>query len=155
MRALREACDGSARDLSRSDDSAWLARLLVVRSAGHVERSVNVVLRTHVAVRSSGFTKSFAQSYLERGINPSPDALLALTGRFDATLEADLREFLQEDDQRLHREMAFLVDRRNKIAHGLNESVGVVKAIQLTAVASDVADWFVRSFDPIGPVGGV
>jgi len=55
---------------------------------------------------------------------------------------------LEADDQRLRRELAFLVDRRNKIAHGLNEGIGTVKALALKDVASEAADWFIARFNP-------
>ena len=72
-----------------------------------------------------------------------PDALAILTGRFDSAWANELAEFLEADDQTLQREVAFLVDRRNKIAHGLNEGVGPVKALALKGVACDVGDWFI------------
>lgn len=136
-----------------SDDTGqevrdWLARLLVVRSCGFVEQTVLEVCRGYIEGRSGGPTRSFSHSWLERGRNPTPDALVAFVGRFDATWSRELQDFLDEDDQRLSRELAFLVDRRNKIAHGLNEGIGTVKAIQLLDVSNEVSDWFVSRFNP-------
>ena len=53
------------------------------------------------------------------------------------------------DDQRLYREVTFLVDRRNKIAHGENEGIGAAKAMRLKGVACELADWFVLRFNPL------
>jgi hypothetical protein len=126
----------------------WLARLLVVRSCGYVEQTILEVCRGYVHGRSGGPVRAFGRSWLERGSNPTPDALLELVGRFDATWAANLQDFLEEEDQRLHREVSFLVDRRNKIAHGLNEGIGTVKALQLSDIAREISDWFISRFNP-------
>lgn len=126
----------------------WLSRLLVVRSCGYVEQTLVEVARGYIAGRSGGPPRSFAHSWLERGPNPTPDALVVMTNRFDAAWAADLQDFLGADDERLARELAFLVDRRNRIAHGLNEGIGVRKALDLKDVATEVADWLIARFNP-------
>jgi hypothetical protein len=42
-----------------------------------------------------------------------------------------------------------LVDRRNQIAHGLSEGVGIRKALDLKITACEVADWFILRFNPL------
>lgn len=126
----------------------WLARLLVIRSCGFLEQTVVQVCRGYVHERSGGPVRSFGHSWLERGRNPAPEALTLLTARFDSTWASELLELLDADDQRLHREIAFLVDRRNKIAHGLNEGIGPAKALLLKETACEVADWFIARFNP-------
>lgn len=68
--------------------------------------------------------------------------------RFDQLLCDDFTAFLDADDQRLRRELEFLVDRRNRIAHGLNEAIGSRKALDLKAVACEIADWLVLRLNP-------
>jgi len=126
----------------------WLARLLVVRGCGYLEQTVILVSRGYLAGRSAGPVRTFGQSWLERGKNPWPDSLCLLAGRFDTEWSAELEALLEADDQRLRRELAFLVDRRNKIAHGLNEGIGTVKALALKDVACEAADWFIARFNP-------
>ena len=130
------------------DALEWLARLLVVRSCGYLEQAILEVLRAYISARSGGPPRTFAHSWLERGSNPTPDALALLAGRFDTTWSNELIDLLEADDQRLHREVSFLVDRRNRIAHGLNEGIGSVKALALKGVACELADWFVLRFNP-------
>src|SRR4051794_1458597 len=79
----------------------WLARFLVVRSCGYLEQTVIQVARGYVAGRTGGPSRAFASSWLERSPNPSPEALQALTGRFDAIWSSDLSDFLEANDQRL------------------------------------------------------
>ncbi|HEY1540601.1 MAG TPA: HEPN domain-containing protein [Solirubrobacteraceae bacterium] len=126
----------------------WLARLLVVRSSGFIEQATVIVCGEYVRANSGGPAGTFARSWLERSANPSADGLQRLAGRFDTTWSNELRETLDSDDERLRRELDFLVDRRNKIAHGLNESVGVTKALALKEVACDVSDWSIARFNP-------
>jgi hypothetical protein len=130
------------------DARDWLAHLLVVRSCGYVEQTVLSVGLGYLVGRSAGPARSFGQSWLSRGPNPTPEALTTLVARFDSSWSEELGELLEADDQRLHRELSFLVDRRNKIAHGLNEGLGVAKALRLRKVAYEVADWFVLRFNP-------
>jgi hypothetical protein len=143
--------------IKRLDDSkdegvheiqAWLARLLVVRACGYLEQVVFEVFRHYVDGRSGGLVRVFARGWLERTRNPGPDALEEWVARFDASLRDELVLLLDEDDQYLRRELAFLVDRRNRIAHGLNEGIGSRKALLLVDVARRIADWFVLRFNP-------
>lgn len=55
---------------------------------------------------------------------------------------------LAEQDELLHRELSFLLDRRNKIAHGHSEGITVRKALDLKRVAVQIADWFILRFNP-------
>jgi hypothetical protein len=129
--------------------SDWLARFLVVRSCGYLEQTVAEVSRAYARDRAGGAVRSFSLSWLERSPNPTPEALLTFTGRFDAQWASYLDDFLSDDDQRLSREVMFLVDRRNRIAHGLSEGIGRSKALVLKAVACEVADWFIARFNPV------
>jgi hypothetical protein len=129
---------------------AWLARLLVVRSCGFLEQVVLIVSQTFVTESSWGYVRTFARSAIPVSRNPSPEKLLEWVGRFATEWEVDLRTTLDDDDERLGRELAFLVDRRNKIAHGLNEGITGRKALDLKIVAGEVADWFLLRFNPTG-----
>lgn len=128
--------------------SGWLARLLVVRSCGYLEQTVAEVSRAYVDERSGGLVRTFARSWLERSGNPGPDRLENLLGRFDKGLRDEFAEYLDADDQRVRRQLAFLVDRRNRIAHGLNEGVAGRKALELKSEACEVADWFILRMNP-------
>lgn len=127
----------------------WLSRMLVVRSSGFVEQTAKEVCWSHVECRTGGMSRAFALSWLERSRNPTPDQLSELVGRFDATLQAEFLQLLDQDDQRIRRELALLVDRRNKISHGLNEGVSREKALALKAVAIEISDWLILRFNPL------
>ena len=90
----------------------------------------------------------FAMSWLGKSRNPTPDNLCELVGRFDLRLRDDLDCMLEADDQRLRRELGLLVDRRNKIAHGLNEGITASKAISLKTDVETVSDWFIANLRP-------
>lgn len=128
---------------------AFLARLLVVRSAGYIEQGTSICARGHVQERSGGHVRSFALSWLERSKNPSPANLLELVGRFDQRLADQLEAEFAKDQDRWSRELSFLVDRRNKIAHGLNEGIGPSRALELAAVSGEIVDWFILRMNPL------
>jgi hypothetical protein len=137
--------------LRKSDPEAVtgsLARLLVVRSCGYLEQVVYEVSRGFILDQSGGQIRTFAQSWIPGGRNPSPDFLLEWVGRFDAGLAGDLHDIFEADDQRLRRELSFLVDRRNRIAHGLNEGITARKALDVKEIAYEMADWFILRFNP-------
>ena len=130
------------------DARSWLARLLVIRSCGFIEQTVVEVQRAYVIAKSGGRVRTFASSWLEKSRNPSPERLSEALARFDTNLRDDFDEFMDEDDQRLYRELHFLVDRRNKIAHGLNEGITPSRALRLAAVSKEISDWFILRLRP-------
>jgi hypothetical protein len=134
---------------SRGDDvDSALARFLVVRTCGYVEQVVEICCKSYLRSKSDPRSSSYGTSWLGRGRNPSTEALVSLVRRFDGIWAEKLALLLNEDDERLGRELDFLVDRRNKIAHGLNEGIGVRKALDLVEPALTVADWFIQTMDP-------
>jgi len=125
-----------------------LARFLVVRACGYLEQVVDESCGAYITSKSSPQVARHGRSWLGRGANPTPDGLVALVRRFDSSWADDLKKLFEADDPRLHREISLLVDRRNKIAHGLGEGLGARKALDLVSLTLQVADWFVSRFDP-------
>jgi hypothetical protein len=66
----------------------------------------------------------------------------------DSEWGEELSAYLRQDDEYLWRELNFLVDRRNKIAHGQSLGLGTVKAGALAAVSLIIGDWIAQRFDP-------
>lgn len=149
---LREALHDLGGVVSASRDPEilpWLTRMLVVRSSGFIEQTCREVFWGYIDNKAGGLVKAFGHSWLDKGRNPSPESLLSMIGRFDLNLKDEFEEMLEQDDQRLRRELAFLVDRRNHIAHGLNEGINRDKALTLKDTAIEVSDWFVLRFNPL------
>jgi hypothetical protein len=130
------------------DEQIWLTRFLLVRTCGYLEQVSFETARGYVQEKSGGLVRTFAMSWLERSRNPTPDNLCELVGRFDAQLRGSLESLFAEDDGRLHREICLLVDRRNRIAHGLSEGITESKAVGLKKDAETVANWFIESLSP-------
>lgn len=149
LRDALEELGTTVKEASDLEVLPWLTRILVVRSCGYVEQTAKEVFLGYINERAGGFVKSFGQSWLDKSRNPSPDSLLAMIGRFDHKLEIEFGEFLDADDQRLRRELSYLVDRRNHIAHGLSEGVNRNKALTMKEVSLEVAEWLVLKFNPI------
>lgn len=125
-----------------------LSRFLVIRSCGYVEQVTEECIRSYLSSKSDPRSAAYGSSWLGRGANPTPGSLVALVGRFDGSWADELQALLDSDDEKLKRELSFLVDRRNKIAHGLPEGLGTSKALDLKQTAADVGDWFIKQFDP-------
>lgn len=149
LRSALTELTGTVRDSRDPEVLGWLSRMLVVRASGFIEQTAREVFRGYIAVKSGGLVRAFSHSWLEKSRNPSPDNLLDMIGRFDHTLRTEFDELLEAEDQRLRRELNFLVDRRNHIAHGLNEGINRDKAIQLAGVAGEISDWLVLKFNPM------
>jgi hypothetical protein len=125
-----------------------LSRFLLIRTCGYLEQVVEQCCIAYLTSKASPRVSRFGSSWLGRGANPSPDRLVELVRRFDGEWADELKAEFEADDQLLQREISFLVDRRNRIAHGLGEGVGARKALDLGTYTAAVADWFIRRFDP-------
>lgn len=134
---------------NQSDEvSRSLARFLVVRACGYLEIVAEECCACYAESKSAPRVADYARSWLKRGRNPSPGALLDLVGRFGHDWADELTEVLNLDDELLKRDLLSLVDKRNKIAHGEGEGVTARKALALTESALTVADWFIDRLDP-------
>lgn len=151
LRSKLDELAEAVRDSQRKGDervAALLARFLVVRSCGFVEQSLVCTLRGYVSSKSGGYVRSFAQSWLMRSRNPSPQAIEGMLGRFDSLLASEFASFIDDDSQARRRDLEFMVDRRNKIAHGLNEGITERRALDLKETSVAVTDWFILRLNP-------
>lgn len=146
--ALVQTVRDDTRQLS-PESRGWLARFLVIRASGYLEQVIVECFRGHVVEKSGGLVRSFASSWLERSRNPSPSNLLDMVGRFDSSYRDELEQLLAKDDDRLKRELSFLVSVRNSIAHGMNEGINPTRALGLSEVAVELGDWFILRFNPL------
>lgn len=134
---------------SRGDDvDAALARFLVVRTCGYLEQVVEICCRSYLKSKAHPRCSSFGASWLGRGRSPSPESLINLVQKFDGSWAKELELLMREDDEKLKRELDFLVDRRNKIAHGVSEGITIRKSLSLVEPATAVAGWFIKTLDP-------
>ncbi len=126
---------------STDDDSTGaLARFLVVRSCGFLEQVTEECCRSYLLSKSEARAAAFGGSWLGQGRGAHPDNLVGLVSKFDSQWAEELTNLFENNDQELRREISLLVDRRNKIAHGLSEGVGTRKALDLAQYARLVTD---------------
>lgn len=145
---LRELVVDANKDIP-PEAMSWLARLLVLRSCGHLEQTVAACARGYIEGKSGGPLRSFGLSWLSRSRNPSEATLLTFAGKFDALWAQDLEYLLAENNELLRNQLNNLVGYRNKIAHGENQGVNREKALALCDAAEEIADWWIRSLNPI------
>lgn len=127
---------------------AELARFLVVRASGYVEHTFETCIRHFVEAHSHPAVARHVNAGLFRGRNPSSSTLLDRTKTMSEEWHAQLDNYLEVDDARVQRELNFMVDRRNRIAHGENESVRRRKALDLADIALDVGEFLTKLIDP-------
>ncbi|MER5350498.1 HEPN domain-containing protein [Kitasatospora sp. NPDC002551] len=130
------------------DENMWIVRFFVVRVCGYLEQVVNETLKAYIEGKSGGPVQLFAKSWIEKSRNPSPDNMLEMIGRLGGGFELGLQGLLDSDDQRIRRELLLLLDRRHKIAHGLNEGLTGSKAIALYECVVEIVDWFLDNLNP-------
>ncbi|MCQ3812155.1 MAG: hypothetical protein KTV68_16555 [Acidimicrobiia bacterium] len=131
------------------DVTKELARFLVVRSCGFLEQVSIECCKMYLSAKSDPRSSSFGVSWLDRSVNPTPGRLIELMRRFDDVWADELSDLLNENDEYLKREFEFLVDRRNRIAHGLSEGITIRKAIVLYDAVQEISEWFVAQFKPV------
>ena len=124
-----------------------LARFLTVRACGYIEAVVEECVSSYTLSRSAPQVARYSKSWLGKGRNPSPGNLLDLTSRFDQSWADEFSALLSADDDLVKRELALLVDRRNKIAHGAGENITARKALDFAELAIRVGDWLINRFD--------
>lgn len=150
---LRQDLDNLRTVVSGYHDSddvrAALSRFYTIRACGLVEKIVVECSNAYVDSRSDVRTTQYALSWLPWGTTSAhPGSLLEHVGRFDSVWREELEVFLKADDEFLWRELAGLVQKRNRIAHGESEGVSTVKALEYGDIARSVCDWFQARFDP-------
>jgi hypothetical protein len=144
---LRDEVDGLDTGASTETEQA-MTRFLVIRSCGHLEFTFDESFCAFAESKSSPEVGAYVRGQFFRGANPSPERISQTLRRLDGARADRFENKIEEDDQRLRRELAFLVDRRNKIAHGQSETVRRRKALDLAEVALELSDWIVTELDP-------
>lgn len=144
LKADLETLDNSVSDNVRNA----LARFLAVRACGHIEFLFDECLATYVESHSHPNVGAYVRSGLFAGRNPRPKDLVKRLSRFNLQWSAELDELIDANDELLRREISFLVDRRNKIAHGQNEGIQTRKALDLADHALTLGDWISERLDP-------
>jgi hypothetical protein len=143
--ALREATTAEGID---DTYRAYLAKLLAVRAAGHIEFTLDTCLHQYAQAKAHERIADYVRAHLFRGRGVTPRKIVEKVRWFDAGISDHLEELMKEDDEYLKRELSFLIDKRNKIAHGQSDGVGATKAADLAAVSIRLGDWLVAQIDP-------
>lgn len=138
------------QDLLRhlEDSDAELARFLVVRSTGFVERTFELCIQHFAESHSHPFVASHVHSGLFKGRNAKAGTLIERLHDLNPAWADDLNDFFDYDDGRARRELNFMVTRRNLIAHGGSESVGRVKALEIANLSLEIGDLLCTLVDP-------
>lgn len=127
---------------------AQLARFLVVRSTGYIEHTFETCVRHFAEAHAHPAVARHVIAGLFKGRNPSPNVLIERTKLLSEDWAKSLETYFDSDDAIVRRELNFMVNRRNQIAHGQSESVNRRKALDLADVALEVGNWLTSLIDP-------
>lgn len=128
---------------------AALCRFLVLRSCGHVELCLEQGVVDFLEKTAPPHVHGYIRSGMFKGRNPWPNRIEELLGAFFDDWGRQIKEFLDADDELLNRELKFLIQKRNSIAHGQSEGVARRKALDLCDYAILLAD---KIIDIVAPV---
>lgn len=128
--------------------SSAISRFLIIRSAGHIEYTFDECLNCYSISKAHPNVANFVKSGLFSGRNPSPAKLVSQLSRLSPQWGRELETMLNSDDENVRRELTYLVDRRNRIAHGQNESVRMRKTLELCDMSLAIGDFFTEAIDP-------
>jgi len=143
--ALRKATTAEGID---DTHRAYLAKLLAVRAAGHIEFTLDTCISQYAQAKAHERISDYVRAHLFLGRGVTPRKIVEKIRWFDAGIATDLEKLLKTDDEYLNRELKFLVDKRNKIAHGQSDGVGAAKADALADVSLKLGDWLVAQINP-------
>ena len=128
--------------------TAAMSRFLVVLGCGHIEFTSDEAFCAFAESKSSPVIATFVRTQFFRGANPGPTRISDTLRKREPVRADRFDEFVDDCDERLSRELSFLVDRRNKIAHGQSETLRKRRALDLAGAALEITDWVVDELDP-------
>lgn len=137
--------------LGTTDDvDGVLARFLVIRACGYLEQTLDLVLRAYIEAHANARVAAYTAAVRarSRGSNPNPNNVSEILRSLDPTWGTEFTLMLNEDSQRMRTELTFMVESRNKIAHGVSETIGRRRALDLVGVSKSIADWIILQLDP-------
>ena len=107
------------------DDSlvAHFVWYLCIRTAGHIENSVQTILLRYVQSASDDRpTQRFAESRLQR-ISAKYGHITGLLGMFSSDWKSQVTDLVEDDMKRVPAALSNIVDNRNHIAHGRDSQI--------------------------------
>ena len=122
---------------------ADLAQLGAVLVCGFVERSVEIVVLDRLTGLAHPRVKAFVKAHFKKGTNYDCEAICQLLVRFDLKWEANMREFIRQND-RLISSLKSAYTLRNSIAHGGTGNRGLVGVSDLYKDAKFLVDGLVN-----------
>lgn len=132
-RKLASQCDALQSLLDRTDIATggdiellghW-GRYLCVLTAGFLENSLQEVYGEFVGRASSPQVTRFAVARLARISNPKAGRFIETAESFDPDWAAELKVFLDDDNQRRRNAINSIMNNRNQIAHGGSVQISV------------------------------
>lgn len=148
---LSDAMEHEESD-SDADLSSYLAKLLVVRSSGHLEVVSSSCLLAFFERHSEPVAANYIQTTYRTWKSPKPEDLKSTLAHMAPAAKEDFSSFLKNDKDGidLSSEIGSMVSERGKISHGENDSITPNKALRYYISTMKLSKWFVEYFEPNG-----
>lgn len=114
---------------------------MCIRLSGYIEQLLHQAISAYVADLSSGPASDFALSWFRNAPNLTPDALERLIARFGDGWKGEIRDFLDEGENRSS--LGTLITIRNNTAHGKSYSGSLSKISSYKELVDDLHEWVV------------
>jgi hypothetical protein len=146
---LRRQVEELINRVERVDEAdelaADLSRYICVRTVGFLEQSITLCGRSIVS-EAWGASQRFGLSWLNTTFNPRTDAIVKFVHRFDERWAAEIETYLAENEN--GQKVNALIGIRNDIAHGRNQGVSRLRALEYFETVSDLVDQILDRFEP-------
>ena len=147
---LRRDLDGLRARAEALDQSEELAsdlnRYFCVRVSGYLEQALAYCGRSISARAAWGQAQTFALSWLNRPPNPRADEVIRFVQRFDEAWAQELKDLLARDER--GQSINALLGIRNDIAHGRNQGVSLVRAVEYLSIVDEIVEFLLERFEP-------
>lgn len=155
LRDLKQLLDKKQAEKQADDDAVTsnLAKLLVVCCSGHLEVVSSSCIIEFMSRHADPLVSEYVHSQYKTWQSPKLEQLKKTLSSVSKTIANDFEDFLSKDSygkDNFLSEIGSLVDQRNRISHGDNDSVTERKAFQYYDAMNKISDWFISYFQPSG-----
>ncbi len=118
---------GSTKETNavRVDSLPFLTKYALIKSCGIIELCFKTIICDQVSQKENVRIKKYLDdTFLSRGVNPKVKAIAGYLAKFDEAWPKEFENRVQVKDDKISPSMRYLVDERNKHAHGKDTRIG-------------------------------
>ena len=115
----------------RVESLSFLTKYALIKACGTIELCFKTIISERVTEKESVLVKKYLEeTFLSRGINPKIKAISSHLSKFDEAWPKQFEDKIAAKDNKISSSMRYLVDERNKHAHGQDTRIGLHEVIE-------------------------